>query len=949
AYIYPTTAVNVNDVYLDDGKTLKIAGSLNSTIGDKVATVTLKEWKRGKTFLSSDSDLTDALVGKFALTDDDLGWDRKIAANKKSATITSPIYVVDANDPDNTTVTSPPTPIRTRPEGFNKGTTENPTGTKTSPYASIAAALACEDLAKVDNTITIAGTLDAQALSASDSIYGDATSITITGYKPDTNPSAASIDAKGTADTSALKLEKSGITVTINNLLVTGGNAANGGGINIAKGTVKLADGAVITGNAASGDGGGVYVAGSDSALFVCGKALIGDSSAANATRATNSASNRANTAKNGGGIYNNGGAVYIGCDTSGAASEGYALVANSTDGYYGVRRNFSTSSGAGGGIYHAGGTLKIASGDISLNNAGAALAGTCNGGGIYCADDATISGGSFTNNYASNGGCIYIVNGKKVTVNGAAVFTKNQSWVNGGAVYNAGEFTMTAGTIGGSDSSDANKATGSEGLASYGGAIYQGGTFNVSGSAFVYPGSEKTNDVFLVKDKYVMLGATSLSAYTGTDKMTITPAVWKRGTTFLGGTDVAGNYSKFACSDSDWSVVQSGSFGAFDTGATIYVSETAISGVTNGKTGNDSTGRGTQKYPYATIQKAAKETWKAQAYTISVNGTLTATSSPNSTTGVGSLQEIPNDSTNVKATSITLTGTNSATINGGSQGSALTISKAIPVTITNLTITGGSGTSMTVSGSAQVNGGGINLSAGTLKLADGAKVYGNYAANYGGGVYVASGATLFMYGSALIGYDTTTNSVPTSAALGTSSGKAANYAQQGGGIYSKGSVYLGYTGLNSGTPVVATGTNKLTGGVRQNYASFSANGNGGGIYNDSATFQMANGNISYNAATGYGGAINGSGTLAGGTIEGNKAAKDGGGVYFNSGTLTVSGATFTKNSSTGGNGGAICNAALTTIYLSGSSEIANNTAVDGGAIYAASTSYCYIKGAVSI
>ena len=256
------------------------------------------------------------------------------------------------------------------------------------------------------------------------------------------------------------------------------------------------------------------------------------------------------------------------------------------------------------------------------------------------------------------------------------------------------------------------------------GGAIYQGGTFNISGNAYIAPGSERSNDVYLAKDKYVMLGSTSLANYTDTKKMTITPELWKRGVTFLGGTNVAGNYTKFAFSDSEWSSVLDGSFGKLDTGATIYVSESAISGVTGGVAGDDTNGRGTKKYPYATIQKAAKETWRAQAYTISVNGTLKATSD-GTDVGKGNLQNIPNDSTNIKATSIALAGTNSATIDGGGKGSALTISKAIPVTITSLKITGGTGT---VDTGTKTNGGGIYITAGTVNLDSGAKVYSNKA-----------------------------------------------------------------------------------------------------------------------------------------------------------------------------------------------------------------------------
>ena len=1330
-----------NDVYLGYNATnpgkITVSDTLSGT--GTVATITPEKWKRGTVVLNATSSgLMTNSVSRFAMADSEF------TVNEKSLTGTAVIsadIIVGANSSST----------------YSAATAR---GTSSDPYKTIDDAIS-NAVTSGFTTVKVKGTVSgAQTIGTVEDGITDITLVG-TGTNPALNGGFTSA-SKGTT----LTVNNSSLAVTIKDLTITGGYAAtNGGGINITAGTVKLVNGAKVTGNIAANYGGGVYVAGSSSQLFMSGSSLIGDSATSTtlAMDGTNAGSTTfANKAANGAGIYNDGGAAYIGCDTSGVASTGYALVANSTDGYYGVRRNFTTTGGAGAGIYHAGGTLKIASGDISNNNAGAAQSGACNGGGIYFAADAIISGGTFTNNFAANGGGLYIASGKSVTINGNAVFTKNKSWVNGGAIYNYGELIMSAGTIGGNETTDVNSATGSAGLASYGGAIYQNGTFkmsgsacissvgsgvksndvylsgnktitiasttltggdtvatitpkswtrgrqilgvsgvtvtesqlntlkakfaltesvwdkeniqesgvwtgveinspiyvagasdrvicsapasdangtkvkpyatiaaalgasdlstaggkitidgtlgaqeidsdtpvatgvssvtlqgykasstaassakidankaantpclklgktgltltiqdllitgaayngislnagtlklgdgakisgnicsgtvaggglyvasgatlfmygksligdklatdsgvaaptsssdcanygyggggifnegtvyigadgldgsgnpnpkameagygivrnmggtncgggilntgtvkilsgeisynssagsggaihnykysdsassvkisgaanmlcnkaandggaiyndgdlimsagnigasgqlntaggkggaiyqkgyfHISGSAFIYPGSEKSNDVYVKDEKYVTLGSPALSGYTGTNQMTITPEIWQRGKIFLTGTGVATNLAYFKCSDSEWSVVQSGGFGAFDTGSTIYVSENAIPDVTGGVAGDDDTGRGTQKYPYATIQKAATETWQAQTYTISVNGTLTATKTT-STTGKGNLQNIPN-STDIKATSITLTGTNDATINGNTKGTAFSLNKNIPVTITNLKITGGKGT----------NGSGIYIGAGIVKLGTKAIVTGNYNTgngSCGGGVYVDTSGTLFMYGSSLIGDQNVKTGIVASA-LGTDDDgnyKCANRAQNGGGIYNKGKVYIGYQGYKAdGTTLDSKAMESGYGVVR----NATAVGGGGGISNQ-GTLQIASGEVSYNYSGVTGGGIycNGDTTISFGKVCGNVCENGGGGLYINSGkSVTIKGsATVSSNEVTGSNanGGGI--------YIGGSLTLSDSTFENnkvtgatgkGGAIY---------------
>lgn len=923
---------------------IRITGPV-TTSDEYVAAVTPHDFKRGERLLSASSENIsnmDAALSKFVLTKDNDGWNReKIEPSwdpsMRLYIINSPIYVVGTGH--NSFFQDPPA--------------SGATGTKNMPYASIFAAEEAMDDSSMDYEVIVDGSITGpQKFSYTDNTSLRANSVSIKGYKPNASYTVtATLNGSSSGSALIIDAKTADFPVTIQDLTITGGSATNGGGINITQGTVKLTDGAKITGNTATSNGGGVYVS-SNGTLFMYGKALVGYDATTNGvpTSSTLGTSNgkAANIAVNGGGIYNYGGNVYIGYSASGTPE---SLTTN-----YGIRQNYASNSG--GGIYSQGGTVTVGTGNVSYNYADS------NGGGFQIADAGTynintgsvikgnkstnggafavintglkINGGTISNNIAtSKGGAVYATTASGNFDIAGGTFSSNEAqgetggggavclWLNnstltltggtftgnkatgasgkGGAIYcNSGILNMSAGTIGSSSSSDQNKATGTSGQ---GGAIYQDGTFNVSGSAFIYPGSEKTNDVYLAENKYVMLGTTTLSNYTGSYKMTITPELWKRGTTFLGGTNVSGNYTKFEFSDSEWSPVLDSSFGKLDTGSTIYVSNS----------GNDGTGRGTSSKPYATIQTAAKETWKAQAYTISVSGTLTAASTDN-------LQSIPND-TSVKASSITLSGTNSATINANSKGSALTISKAVPVTITNIKITGGSAT----------NGGGLYVGAGTVKLGAGAVITGNKASTYGGGAYVASGASLFMYGTSIVG-DTITYTATNDTLTTTGTTGCANAAgTSGGGIYNLGNLYLGYTAAGA----KATGTNAFSGGVRRNYAKATGS-QGGGIYS-TGTMYIASGNISYNRNENNGGGIYAAGTtndINGAITMTNNHGTAGGGAITvaSSKQLTISGAaSFTSNTSN--NGGAIINNG--TLKITANATFKNNAGTNaGGAIY---------------
>ena len=215
---------------------------------------------------------------------------------------------------------------------------------------------------------------------------------------------------------------------------------------------------------------------------------------------------------------------------------------------------------------------------------------------------------------------------------------------------------------------------------------------------------------------------------------------------------------------------------------------------------------------------------------------------------------------TSSKASSLSISGNylTPPTLNGGSltegdNRTTLTINTTLPVTISNLSITGGRGTV----DSGKYYGGGIYVAANSkVTLDDGVKIYGN-SCDFGAGVYVAAGAVLCMSGTAIIGDTEKSSSVSTvndlysissnvSGAYSTWS--CANYAAGnsptpgGGGIYNLGTVALGYS---SYTDETTNNTSTLTGGIYNN-----ASIRGGGIAMPSGgNLIISSGNIMYNAA----------------------------------------------------------------------------------------------------
>ncbi|MEH2044356.1 Calx-beta domain-containing protein [Nostoc sp.] len=325
-------------------------------------------------------------------------------------------------------------------------------------------------------------------------IFGDATPDTITLTSGELNVTEGVI-IQGTG---ANKLTISGnntsrvfnasASLSIDGLKITGGNAANGGGINSTS-SVTVSN-STFSGNTASTSGGGIY------------------SSSATVSNSTFSG----NTASTGGGIYSSSATV---SDTS-----IFSNIANLGGGIYSTNATVSnttlfgnTANSNGGGIFSSGSnsSVTISNSTISSNTAktnGGGIYSTNNttvsnstifgntsdsdnngqgdGGGIYSTSSVTVSGSSISGNIANLGGGIYSTNvtvnnstlsGNTANSNGGGIFSNtsvtisnstissNTAKTNGGGIYSRSNATVSNSTIFGNTATQGN-----------GGGIYKSG-----------------------------------------------------------------------------------------------------------------------------------------------------------------------------------------------------------------------------------------------------------------------------------------------------------------------------------------------------------------------------------------------------------------------------------------------------------------------------------------
>ncbi len=231
-----------NDIELADGKVIKITGPLSRKDTNPIATIMPQSYSRGRTLVEADGiNVTDLTPYKdfFAVKNTD--WLVNLSADKKKLVLDSPIYVAGSNHQVCTA------------DGSYSGT-----GEKSAPYASIEQAIyAINDLNNnnAQYTILIDGEINSSQIIPADV---KASYITLKGASGNTFDK---INATGvSAPALTIALESASKAVDIQNLTITGGNAVNGGGILIGDSAVVfLGNDLIITGNTASGLGGGVY------------------------------------------------------------------------------------------------------------------------------------------------------------------------------------------------------------------------------------------------------------------------------------------------------------------------------------------------------------------------------------------------------------------------------------------------------------------------------------------------------------------------------------------------------------------------------------------------------------------------------------------------------------------------------------------------------------------
>lgn len=256
----------------------------------------------------------------------------------------------------------------------------------------------------------------------------------------------------------------------------------------------------------------------------------------------------------------------------------------------------------------------------------------------------------------------------------------------------------------------------------------------------------------------------------------------------------------------------------------------------------------------------------------------------------------------------------NSATTTGGG------IMNTGILTITNGTIT---------ANTALSNGGGI-YNSGTVSLSGGT-VSGNTASSFGGGIVNTVAGTACIYGTAVIG-----DSSQLTAATATS---CSNTAEEGGGIYSLGRLYFGYSSYTDETTNTPAA---FSGGICCNYA-----GMGGGILVAGGTMIANALPLNYNGSDDGGGGLfvdvgSGTVTINDCAVSGNFSTDDGGGILLMSGNMSILGGTIAANASAN-NGGAIAMLDDTSLILGGGISIPFGGDVRQNDVYMNKTN-CYVQ-----
>ncbi len=288
-----------------------------------------------------------------------------------------------------------------------------------------------------------------------------------------------------------------GRTVILKNLTITGGAASStspstvpfGGGIR--SGATLTLDGVTVTGNTAEGGGGGVSSGGP---LTVIGGSIVDNTAGGNGgglfsnnTATISGTTIGTNSALNGGGIYNNSTMI-----VNGASSVSFNTASDSGAGIYNTAGSLTVSEGSsvddntaaagGGGIYNVSSTLIVDASSVDNNTAGAA-------GGILSANPgstATITGSTISGNDAvdssvsgNGGGGIENAASGVMTITNSDVNNNTSASKGGGGIRNDNAtLTLTGVNVIGNASTGTFDVTG--------GGIRHSGTLTINGDSII-------------------------------------------------------------------------------------------------------------------------------------------------------------------------------------------------------------------------------------------------------------------------------------------------------------------------------------------------------------------------------------------------------------------------------------------------------------------------------
>jgi len=703
---------------------------------------------------------------------------------------------------------------------------------------------------------------------------------------PDPVANPTTLDAKGQGRVVYIA---SSTSVTVENLFVTGGNAAgDGGGIYHAGDDLVLSN-TVVFSNSAFFSGGGIYNAGgvlavsngsviahnrTTSSGFGGGIQNGGTLTVTDSTVRDNYASN------NGGGIYNDGIATianamilsntmsFVGLGGGGIFNDtGGVMTIDSSTIAYNVTDATPVCAAQGGGIRN-GGTLTITNSTISDNSADES------GGGMYIAGGAaTLTGITISGNNAGSGssadkhgGGMVVVGGSTLTITNSTI-SGNSAADDGAGIYvNTATVYLFNVTI--SDNSAASEAGGIDnyGTVYFKNTIIAGNTANVSD-----PDCRNLYGWPLTSQGYNLV-------------QTISPGCNISGDT---ATNITGEYPLLGPladngGDTETHALLSGS-PAIDAGTCVDAPATDQRGVARPQDMNCDIGAyevlqtcfatpNDGANVYSSVQQAVDAaptggTIKVAGYCsgVQMRGGLTQTVYVSKTVTIRGGYTTTNGFADPPDPAA-----NPTTLDAQGLGRVMVITGTITPTIEGLRITGGDATLLEGGRYDCDAGGGVYVHSATATISN-CMVTSNIASTngpgLGGGVYLtyAEGATL---------------------ANNTVQGNTASTADwgYGGGLY----IEYGAAALVSNT-------------IQSNTASTTVWGYGGGLSLETSPSTLTGNTVISNtasiAAEGSGGGIHidyGAATLVSNTIQGNTASVDssgrGGGLHLYDSTITMTG-----------------------------------------------------------